>query len=279
MSTFAIGDLQGCNDDFLELLSLIHFDETRDRLLLVGDLVNRGPASLDTLRTVRSLGTACISVLGNHDLHLLAAAQDRSRLKPGDTLDEILDAPDADALLDWLAERPLAWRDPDSGTLLLHAGVPPQWTAEQTLALAHEAAQVLRESRGKAFFEQMYGDRPDRWSEYLRGAERTRFVINCLTRLRYCTPHGQLRLRDKGPPGSQSAGALPWFEAPGRRTAGTPIVFGHWSALGRVEWPEHQVYGLDTGCVWGGQLTALNLNTGELTHLPCAGHRAPGGGD
>lgn len=279
MSTFAIGDLQGCNDDFHRLLALIRFDETQDRLLLVGDLVNRGPASLDTLRTVRSLGTACISVLGNHDLHLLAAAQDRSRLKPGDTLDEILDAPDADALLDWLAERPLAWRDPASGVLLLHAGVPPQWTAEQTLTLADEAAQVLRESRGRAFFEQMYGDQPDRWSEDLRGAERTRFVINCLTRLRYCTPDGQLRLRDKGPPGSQSDGALPWFEVPGRRTAGTPIVFGHWSALGRVEWPEQRVYGLDTGCVWGGQLTALNLDTGELTRLPCAGHRSPGGGD
>lgn len=277
MTTFAIGDLQGCRDELLRLLDRIGFDPGHDRLLLLGDLVNRGPDSVGVLRAVRALGTACTSLLGNHDLHLLAAAFDPGRLKPGDTLRAVLEAPDADELLGWLAARPLAWSE--AGHLFVHAGLPPQWTAAQALALAAEASQALAADRGRAFFDHMYGDRPDRWDEALTGWERLRFVINCLTRLRYCTAEGVLRLRDKGAPGTQAADALPWFAVPGRRSADTPVVFGHWSTLGRVAWPGHRVWGLDTGCLWGGALTALALETGAITALPCAGYCVPGNGD
>lgn len=277
MSTFAIGDLQGCRADFERLLERLDFDPSADRLLLAGDLVNRGPDSLGVLRFVRSLGERCMTVLGNHDLHLLAAAHDRRRLRPDDTLEAVLDAPDAGELLEWLLHRPLAWRHTD-GSLLIHAGVPPQWTTEQTLSLAAEASGLLK-ADAPGFFAQMYGDQPDRWEDGLQGFERTRFVVNCLTRLRYCTADGRLRLRDKLAPGSQSPGAMPWFAAPSRQTAGTPIVFGHWSTLGRIHWPEHQVWCLDTGAIWGGQLSALQLETGHIVQIDCERHRAPSATD
>ncbi|MDB5972396.1 MAG: symmetrical bis(5-nucleosyl)-tetraphosphatase [Hydrocarboniphaga sp.] len=269
MSTYAIGDLQGCYEDFRRLLDRVSYDPSHDRLLLAGDLVNRGPQSLECLRFARDNAGSVLSVLGNHDLHLLACAGDRRRLKPGDTVDTILDAPDAAELLDWLAAQPLAAHDPDRDLLMIHAGVPPQWDLQQTLSLAAEASATLAGADRAAFFAHMYGDRPSAWDESLSGWDRTRFVINCLTRLRYCSPQGELAMKPKGAPGSQAEGLLPWFMVPGRRTAGTRIVFGHWSTLGRVEWPEHRVWGLDTGCVWGASLTALDVDTGRLITAPC----------
>ena len=276
MSTYAIGDLQGCYDDFRRLLDQVSYEPGRDRLLLAGDLVNRGPQSLQCLRFAREHRESVISVLGNHDLHLLACASDRRRLKPSDTLAPILGAPDAAELLDWLAAQPLAWYEADHELLMIHAGLPPQWDLQQTLALAAEAAAALRSADRDDFFSHMYGDQPAIWDERLSGWDRTRFAINCLTRLRYCTPEGRLAMKPKGAPGSQPDGLLPWFAVPGRRSAGTRIVFGHWSTLGRVAWPEHRVWGLDTGCLWGGRLTALRLDDGEIIGIECSGHRQPG---
>ncbi|HUP91898.1 MAG TPA: symmetrical bis(5'-nucleosyl)-tetraphosphatase [Solimonas sp.] len=278
MASYAIGDLQGCLDPLKRLLARLAFDPARDRLLFTGDLVNRGPQSLPALRYVRALGKAAVTVLGNHDLHLLAAARS-GRFKGRDTLGELMAAPDRDELLAWLRERPLAYQDPASGALLVHAGVAPQWTARKLLALAAETAEVLNGKGGARFFENMYGDEPVRWSERLRGAARTRFVINCLTRLRYCTAKGDIDLKHKGPPGSQPARLLPWFEAPGRKTAADTIVFGHWSSLGQVRWQDGRIWGLDTGCVWGGCLTALNLATGETIKTDCTQYQKPDKGE
>lgn len=266
MATFAIGDIQGCHDELVALIRATGFSKKSDRLVFVGDLVNRGPQSLEVLRTVRDLGDRATVVLGNHDLHLLALAQGAKKGKR-DTLDAVLSAPDRDELLDWLAHCPLAWRDPDTGTLMIHAGLPPQWTALNALEHAAEATQVIASRGRNRFLARMYGDDPDRWQEDLEGVERTRFVVNCLTRLRYCTGDGRLNLRPKGAPGTQPKGLTPWFATPGRASRGTPIVFGHWSTLGKVEWPEDRVWGLDTGCVWGGHLTALELGSGRLVQV------------
>ena len=274
MTTYAIGDVQGCHDELVDLLGTVAFDRARDYVILVGDLVNRGPKSLETLRLVRSLGAAATCLLGNHDLHLLAVAHG-GKSGRRDTLTAILAASDCDELLDWLARQPLAIRHAPSGTLFVHAGLPPQWSADKALQLADEASAVLSGTEGPRFLSRMYGDDPRVWKEKLRGTDRTRFVVNCLTRLRYCDDDGRLDLRTKGAPGSQPPGFLPWFQVPGRKSQGTPIVFGHWSTLGRVYWPQDQVHGLDTGCVWGGTLTALNLETGQLTSVPSRNPRDP----
>ena len=215
MAIYAVGDLQGCHDALLRLLEQVGFEPDRDRLWLAGDLVNRGPQSLQTLRFVRGLGDAAVSVLGNHDLHLLAVAAGgkASRL---DTLDEILAAPDRDELLAWLSRRPLLHESGDGRWAMLHAGLPPQWSMEQARNCAREAEAVLAGNHSKAFFEQMYGNQPDRWDDGLRGMDRLRLVINCYTRLRFCEPDGRLLLKEKGAPGSQPAGALPWFAVPCR---------------------------------------------------------------
>lgn len=274
MSTYAVGDVQGCFDELQALLAHIAFRADRDRLLFCGDLVNRGPKSLETLRLVRSLGGAAMTVLGNHDLHLLAVAEGG---KPGrrDTLDAVLAARDREELIDWLAQQPLAYRDPGSGMLLVHAGLPPQWSADDALQMADELGAVLRHPiRRRSFFAGMYGDQPDQWTAALKGARRQRFVVNCLTRMRYCTADGTLDLRAKCAPGRQPAGLMPWFQVPGRRSAGETVVFGHWSTLGSVEWPEHSVYGLDTGSIWGGRLTALCLDDGRLHSVPGVAYSA-----
>ncbi|HVT36023.1 MAG TPA: symmetrical bis(5'-nucleosyl)-tetraphosphatase [Nevskiaceae bacterium] len=268
MTVYAIGDLQGCLDPLQSLLAKLDFNVRRDRLLLTGDLVNRGPQSLEVLRFVRSLGKAATTVLGNHDLHLLAAAES-GKFGPRDTLDSIMAAPDRDELLGWLRRQPLAHEDAETGALLLHAGVAPQWTRAQTLACAAEASSYLNSVNGDRFLRKMYGNEPDRWDENLGGALRLRFIVNCLTRLRYCRVDGSIDLKHKGPPGSQPDGLLPWFEVPGRKTARDTIICGHWSSLGRVHWPQARVYGLDTGCIWGNCLTALNLLTGELRSVAC----------
>jgi bis(5'-nucleosyl)-tetraphosphatase (symmetrical) len=268
MTTFAIGDIQGCHDELLQLLESIGFRPSLDRLLFCGDLVNRGPKSLQVLRFVRSLGEAAVTVLGNHDLHLLAVAHGGH---PGrrDTLAEVLAAPDRDALLDWLAQRPLVHREPGKNLLLVHAGLAHGWTADQALSLGTELHEALISPKKRArFLKSMYGDKPSRWDPQLSGIRRLRFSVNCMTRMRFCKPDGSLELRDKGKPGDDPAGHLPWFAMPGRRSAGEMIVFGHWSTLGRVHWPEHRVWGLDTGCVWGGRLTALRLDDGRLFSVP-----------
>lgn len=269
MAVYAIGDLQGCYTPLRKLLDELHFDDHCDRLLLTGDLVNRGLESLQVLRFVKSLSAAAVSVLGNHDLHLLAVAHGG---KPGvrDTLDAVLRAPDREELLDWLRQQPLAYEEPRTRMLMIHAGLPPQWTRAQTLALAAQASAAVRDGGQDLFFDKMYGNQPDRWDENLEGMLRLRFIVNCLTRMRYCTREGVLDFHHKGPPGSQPADLLPWFEVPGRNTAQDTILCGHWSSLGRVHWPASRVYGLDTGCAWGAGLTALNLETGELTRQSCA---------
>ncbi len=268
MSTFVVGDIQGCSDALQRLLDQCRFDPASDRLICAGDLVARGPDSLGTLRFLRSLDAAASSVLGNHDLHLLALAQGIGRVKAD--LAPLLQAPDAAELLDFLSKQALAWHDATTETLIVHAGVAPQWSVSETLALAGEAQAVIADpSRRATFLPQMYGNEPARWDATLAGPERLRFIVNCLTRARYCTAQGDFEFAQKGAPGTQPPDLLPWFAVPGRRSAGTRIVFGHWSTLGQVVWPEWRVRGLDTGCVWGGALTALRLEDDTLIRLPC----------
>ncbi|HUO96339.1 MAG TPA: symmetrical bis(5'-nucleosyl)-tetraphosphatase [Steroidobacteraceae bacterium] len=277
MAVYAIGDLQGCYDEFRALLDRLRFEPARDRLWLTGDLVNRGPQSLATLRAVHALDAVTSVVLGNHDLHLLAAALDRKRLRPSDTLDEILSAPDRDELLAWLASRPLVHQDRALGWAMVHAGLPPEWDLATAAACGQEVSAALR-ADAAGFFAAMYGDRPDRWSPGLKGDERLRFAVNCLTRLRFLAADGRLLLKYKGAPDGAPPGARPWFQVPGRRSAGTRILFGHWSALGYLE--SDGVVSLDTGCVWGGALTAVRLDAlAPPVQLSCRGARDIGAPD
>ncbi|HEV7135804.1 MAG TPA: symmetrical bis(5'-nucleosyl)-tetraphosphatase [Steroidobacteraceae bacterium] len=275
MSRHAIGDIQGCCDELRALLARIGFSADRDRLWLVGDLVNRGPQSLEVLRFVRALGDNAIVVLGNHDLHLLAVACGSRPARRSDTLEKILQAPDRDSLLEWLATRPLAYFE--AGDLLVHAGVVPQWTVAKTLELAREVESALRNDPGN-LFAHMYGDEPDHWSEDLAGTDRLRFAINVLTRVRVCTNEGHINLRLKGKPPAAGSPWIPWFDIPSRRTRGNRVVFGHWSALGLIA--RQDVIGLDSGCVWGGALTAVDLDSdlaagGAPISLPCSGYQSP----
>jgi bis(5'-nucleosyl)-tetraphosphatase (symmetrical) len=272
VTRYAIGDVQGCDDELHALLKLLKFSADRDRLWFVGDLVNRGPRSLATLRRVRALTDNAVVVLGNHDLHLLAVAHGRARPRRSDTLEEVLAAPDRDALLEWLAGRPLAHAE--AGDLMVHAGVVPQWTVALTLKLAREIEAELRRDP-RTLFDHMYGNEPDRWSDALAGMERLRFAINVLTRLRVCTADGRVDLTVKGAPPPPSSPLRPWFEIPGRRSSDARIIFGHWSALGLTLRPG--VAGLDSGCVWGGALTALDLDAERPpVCMPCSGHQRPG---
>ena len=256
MTRYAIGDVQGCEPELKALLKKLAFCADRDRLWFVGDLVNRGPGSLATLRLVRALGDNAVVVLGNHDLHLLALAHGEDRRRKSDTLEEVLAARDREALLEWLITRPLAHAEGDD--LIVHAGLVPQWDVAQTLALAAEVAAALRRDP-RGLFAHMYGDEPDVWDEDLRGYARLRFTINVLTRLRLCTAEGRIDLAIKGaPPPSPPSPLKPWFEHRGRASHAARVIFGHWSALGLVQ--RSGVVGLDTGCVWGGSLSALDLD-------------------
>jgi bis(5'-nucleosyl)-tetraphosphatase (symmetrical) len=257
MARWAIGDVQGCCEELEQLLARIRYSSDRDRLWFVGDLVNRGPCSLQALRRVRALGDNAVCVLGNHDLHLLAVALAGARLRRSDTLSDILAARDRDALLEWLLALPLAHFEPEHGDLLLHAGVLPQWSVAQTLELAHEVERTLQHDP-RALLSDMYSDQPDRWLPALAAAERRRLTINVLTRLRFCTADGRIDLKQKGKPDSAPRPWLPWFRVPGRASRDARIVFGHWSALGLLREPG--LVALDTGCVWGGALTAVNLD-------------------
>ena len=273
MTRYAIGDVQGCHEELRALLARLKFSPDRDRLWFVGDLVNRGPRSLETLRLVRALGDNAVVVLGNHDLHLLAVVAGSQRRKKSDTLDAVLAAPDRAGLLEWLLTRPLAHSE--AGDLMVHAGVVPQWTVALTLELAREVETALR-SDPRALFDHMYGNEPDRWSGELAGMERLRFVINVLTRLRVCTADGRVDLALKGAPPPPPSPLRPWFALAARRSRDARVIFGHWSALGLVLEPD--VVGLDSGCVWGGALTAFDLDSARPPiSVPCAGHLRPDG--
>lgn len=265
---YAIGDLQGCAGQLQLLMDKILRDDPGARWFFVGDLVNRGPRSLDTLRLIRSLGERASCVLGNHDLHLLAVAHGIRKSSRSDTLDEILSAPDRDELLDWLRRQALA--QSIDGHLLVHAGVPPQWTAAQTLALAGEVETALRGPDWVGFLRTMYGNAPERWDDALTGAERLRCIVNGLTRMRLCKPDGSMVLKN---PEESAQLLLPWFDVPGRRSADVTVVYGHWSARGLTLRPN--LIGLDSGCLWGGQLSAVRLSDRMLVQVSCPQFQVP----
>jgi bis(5'-nucleosyl)-tetraphosphatase (symmetrical) len=271
-----VGDLQGCCDPLNRLLDEAGFSPSRDRLVVLGDLVNRGPASLPVLQRLATLGSSARCVLGNHDLHLLAVAHGVRKAHRSDTLQPVLDAADRAHWLDWLRHQPLALME--DGWLCVHAGVTPSWDAAQTLALAQEVSTMLAGPELPAFLSTMYGNEPARWDDGLQGADRLRFIVNALTRIRFCTEDGTLDLKTKEGLEATPAGLYPWFDTPGRRSAGQPIAFGHWSTLGLVNRPD--LLGLDTGCVWGGRLSAVRVDGGrrELFQVACPQAQAPGQG-
>jgi bis(5'-nucleosyl)-tetraphosphatase (symmetrical) len=274
MALYLIGDVQGCDAALGRLLARIAFSPSRDHLVLLGDLVNRGPESAAVLRRLMALQGAATCLLGNHDLSLLAVAHGTRAPHHNDTMDSVLHAPDREAMLAWLRQQHMAIER--GGVLMVHGGVLPQWDAQDTLRLAREVESVLRDvSALAAFLPQMYGNEPAQWSESLQGAARLRVVVNALTRLRFCTPEGVMHLKASGPLDAAPAGTLPWFDVPGRRTAGTTIAFGHWSQLGLLL--RDDVIALDTGCVWGGCLSALELGSREVIQVTCEQAQAPGG--
>lgn len=261
MAVYAIGDVQGCYEPLQRLLERIAFDPARDSLWFAGDLINRGPQSLAVLRLVRSLGRRAVAVLGNHDLTLLAAAEGFVKPRRKDTFHTILEAPDRADLLDWLRHCPVLHYDAALGYLLVHAGLPPQWDLHRSLACAQELEATLRGPGYREFLARMFGSEPRLWRDDLSGVDRLRFIVNACTRLRFCHDDGSLNFDQKGPPGSQPPGLRPWFTVPGRRSADLKVVFGHWAALGYYR--DKGVYALDSGCVWGGRLTALRLDGEE----------------
>jgi bis(5'-nucleosyl)-tetraphosphatase (symmetrical) len=275
MAVYAIGDIQGCFDELQSLLRLIHFNPQHDRLWFAGDLVNRGPKSLETLRFIKDLGNRAASVLGNHDLHLIAAAHGYPISGDDHTLDAILNAPDRDELINWLRRQPLLHHDDTLGYTMIHAGLPPQWDLTLARQCAQEVETCLRGDRITDFIEHMYGNKPRQWSNDLSGWKRLRFTVNCLTRLRFCDDQGRLKLKYKGPPGSQPPEYRPWFELPDRKSRHMNIVFGHWSTLGKRN--DAGIFPLDTACLWGGEMTALRIDTApQWFSLPCAAQQIPG---
>ncbi len=280
MATYAIGDVQGCFDELKALLTQINFKSDRDQLWFCGDIVNRGPKSLKTLRFIRSLEDNAITVLGNHDLHLLATAYDHQKPGKKDTLDAILQAKDAPELLNWLRHQHMVFHDKGKNITLLHAGIHPDWSIKKTLKLAKEVEQVLQSKNHINFYKHMYGDKPLNWDESLSGWSRYRFITNILTRLRYCDKHGKPALSAKGPPGSQSKHLFPWYEAPGRKSQEDTIIFGHWSTLPHagIE-SKNNTYAIDSGCLWGGVLTAMRIDREPFQYqcFNCPGAQKPPG--
>lgn len=266
MATFAIGDLQGCYTSFHNLLNQISFTPSRDRLWLVGDLINRGPDSLKLLRWLMAHESSITTVLGNHDLHALAVHEGFIPAHRKDTLTELLQAPDRAALFDWLRQQRLAHAEDDY--LLVHAGVLPQWDAKQTLALAAEVETQLRGNNYRDFFRRMYGNRPTTWRDDLRGMSRLRIITNALTRLRVCTTDGKMNFEFKGELPDVPTALMPWFDIPARKSRNSTVIFGHWSALGLML--RDNLIALDTGCLWGGKLTALRLEDRQVFQVPRA---------
>lgn len=280
MAIYCIGDVQGCDSALGRLLDTIGFSASRDTVYLLGDLVNRGPESAVVLRRCMRHGDAIRCLLGNHDLHLLAAAAGARKPSRRDTLSAVLDAPDREALLAWVRQQPLARAHTHAGQTLLmvHAGVLPTWSATDTLAYADEVQAVLRSPELPAFLQAMYGNTPDRWSDHLTGTDRLRVIVNALTRLRFCSADGVMDFESTESASAAPPGLMPWFDVPGRRTAGTVMAFGHWSTLGWLS--RSDLLGLDTGCVWGGCLSAVRfgatLADRELLQVHCEQAQAPG---
>jgi bis(5'-nucleosyl)-tetraphosphatase (symmetrical) len=266
VATYAIGDVQGCRDALDALLVEIGFSGVRDTLWFVGDLVNRGSQSAEVLRFVRSLGDRAVVVHGNHDLHLLAFAAGHAKARTDDTFHDVLAAPDRDELLDWLRSRPML--HVQGGYAMVHAGLLPAWSIEQARGLAAEVEAALRAPTYRDFFAQLYGSKPEAWHDDLHGADRLRVIVNAMTRMRFCTVTGVMDFRVKGEVEKALPGYMPWFEVPGRASRGTPIICGHWSALGLRITPD--LLALDTGCVWGGHLTAIRLEDRRLFQTACA---------
>lgn len=268
MPTYAIGDVQGCFDELKALLSDIAYQKQSDRLWFVGDLVNRGPKSLQVLRFVRDLGDKAVAVLGNHDLHLVSQHEGFERTRADDTFADVLQAPDARELVDWLRTRPMMHAE--GAYAMVHAGLLPQWSIGKAMALGKEVEKALAGPDYKAFLGHMYGSQPDRWTDSLTGWDRLRVIVNAMTRLRFCTPEGRMDFRAKAK--AAPAGQVPWFDL---RNDSETIVCGHWSALGLKT--REKLAALDSGCVWGGRLTALRLEDRALFQVPCAGYQAAGG--
>lgn len=268
MATYAIGDIQGCLSRLQALLGQIKFNPSHDRLWFAGDLINRGPESLQTLRFIKNLGPAALVVLGNHDLHLLAVASGAASLKPQDTLKEILTASDGEQLCQWLRQQKLLHDDPGLGYVLVHAGLAPQWDLVKARQCAREVEKILRGNDYLSFFKHMYGNRPEQWQEELVGWERLRFITNCLTRIRFCDKDGRLDLTTKEGLAKAPSGYMPWFAVPERKNQNLRILFGHWAAL-RGEAFGMNVFPLDGGCVWGGKLLAMRLDDGEHFQIAC----------
>jgi bis(5'-nucleosyl)-tetraphosphatase (symmetrical) len=269
MPTYAIGDIQGCRREFDALLERVAFDPSRDRLWLVGDLINRGPDSLGVVRRVRDLGEAAVSVLGNHELHLLAIRYNDVAPKSSDTLDALMAAPDFEDICEWLRAMPLLVDDPSLGFVMTHAGIPHVWGLDEARARAREVEAVIRGDGHREYFAGMYGNQPDLWDDALQGMPRWRAITNYFTRMRLVTDEGRLNLGFKGALTDAPAGWHPWYELRGRRPLGSTLLFGHWAAL--QELPRRRdVVALDTGCVWGGSLTALCLETGEFASIPAS---------
>lgn len=268
MPTYAIGDVQGCNCALQKLLEHIHFDPAKDRLWFTGDLVNRGTHSLEVLRFVKQLGTCQKTVLGNHDLHLLACAYQQHPGWEEDTFASIMSAPDRDELMDWLRHQHLFYYDEQLGHALVHAGVAPSWDLHKTLALAKEVETILQSDDITLFLANMYGDQPNYWDDALTGWDRIRAITNFLTRARFCYPDGHIELSNKGPADAPQERLLPWFRMPNRATEDVKIIFGHWAALGGVTHTPNAC-SLDTGCVWGFKLTAMRLDDGKRFSVDC----------
>lgn len=275
MAIYWVGDIQGCNAPLGRLLEQVDFSPSRDTLYVLGDLVNRGPDSAGVLRRLMDLGTAVQCVLGNHDLHLLAVAAGAGRIKPKDTLDDILQAPDRTAMLDWLRHQRMAIQA--HGVLMVHGGVLPGWSAQQTLALAAEVECVLRGPDLPDFLHQMYGNSPAAWRDDLMGMDRLRVIVNALTRLRFCSADGVMEFAAKEGAHAAPEGFMPWFDVPERQTADVVVAFGHWSTLGGLQRPD--VWALDTGCVWGGCLSAMRMSEKgrhEVIQVKCEQAQQPG---
>lgn len=272
---YLVGDLQGCCDALERLLATIDFSPSRDHLTALGDLVNRGPQSLAVLQRLAGLGDSASCLLGNHDLHLIAVAHGVREPGSKDTLGAILDSPQRDTWIDWLRHRRMALHQ--DGWLMVHAGVAPPWDLALTLQLAREIETQLAGPGLHDFLHTMYGNEPARWkADGLEGEGRLRFAVNALTRIRFVDARGTLDFKTKDGAAKAPKGLLPWFDAPGRKTAGVPIAFGHWSTLGLVDRPD--LLALDTGCVWGGRLTAARVDDGrrELIQIDCEQAQRPG---
>jgi len=278
MATYAIGDVQGCFDELKALLTKINFNSDRDQLWFCGDLVNRGPKSLETLRFIKSLEGNAISVLGNHDLHLLATAYKHKKPGKKDTFKQLLQAHDALELLNWLRQQPIAHHDEKKSVTLLHAGIHPHWSIKKTLQLASEVEHILRSSQHINFYKHMYGDKPLLWDDALSGWSRYRYITNTLTRLRYCDAQGKATLSKKGAPESKRGELYPWYEVPDRVSQNDSIIFGHWSTLPHAGIKcINNTYAIDSGCLWGGFLTAMRIDEKPFAYsrLDCPGTQKP----